>query len=244
VPITPVEVIAAFVAVTVGAVVQGSVGFGAALVAAPVLLLLDRAFLPGPMLLAGILLAVLMSRRDWQSVDRRGVGIALVGRALGLVPAVLLVGALSDAAFSMVCAMIILAAVAVSVAGWHVAPTMRNTFIAGTISGFTGTLASMGGPPMALLYQHEAADKLRGTIALYFVLGGLLSLSALTVTGHFGHHELALAAVLVPGIVLGFLLSRFTAPLLGPRRMRPAVLIVSAATAVLVLLRAVGAAYW
>jgi hypothetical protein len=238
VPVTPVEAAVAFFVITCGAVVQGSVGFGAALVAGPFLLLLDRSFLPGPMVLAGTTLGAMMGLREWHAVNRPGVAVALGGRLIGLTPAVLLMGLLSDAQFAIACATIILAAVVVSVAGWHVKPTLRNTFIAGAISGFTGTLAAIGGPPMALLYQHETGDRLRGTIAVFFFLGGILSIVALALSGHFGLRELALSAVLLPGVVVGFLLSRFTAPLLDAGQTRPAVLVVSTAAAVLVLCQA------
>lgn len=237
-PVTPTEAAVAFAIVTLGSVVQGSVGFGAAMVSGPVLLLLDRAFIPGPMLSAGMTLAILMSWREGHAVDRPGVAMALGGRAIGLVPAVLLVGMLSDAVFSMVFAALVLTAVVLSIAGWHVRPTLRNALVAGTISGFTGTLAAIGGPPMAILYQHEAGERIRGTIAVYFVVGGMLSLTALALAGHYGRQELALTAVLLPGVLTGFLLSHFTAPLLDAGHTRPAVLIVSTATAIVVIFRA------
>ena len=67
-----------------------------------------------------------------------------------------------------------------------------------------GTASSIGGPPMALVYQHGPGDRLRATLGAYFVAGATMSLSALAVVGRFGPTEAWLGAALVPGIVLGF----------------------------------------
>ena len=154
-------------------------------------------------------------------------------------PAVLAFGALSATTFSCIFAALILLAVLLSLAGWTIRPTPRNTFLVGTVSGFTGTFASMGGPPMALLYQNEPGSRLRATLAVFFVVGGILSLTALSFVGHFGKYQLLLTAILLPGVFVGFLLSRLTAPFLDAKNTRPAVLIVSCLAALVVLGRVI-----
>jgi len=239
VPLSPIEIAIALTAIVAGAVVQGSVGFGAGLIAAPVLLIIDQDFVPGPMLAASWSIAVLMGWHEWRAIDWKGAGIALGGRTLGMFPAALALGALSASAFSCIFATLILLAVFLSLVGWTIQPTSRNTFLVGMVSGFTGTFASMGGPPMGLLYQNEPGSRLRATLAVFFVFGGILSLTALSLTGHFGKHQLLLAAILLPGTFVGFFLSRFTAPLLDAKTTRPAVLIVSCLSALVVLGRAI-----
>ena len=242
-PVTPTIALLAFIASFFGALVQGSVGYGAAIVAAPLLVLLDRAFVPGPMLAAGSVLALLMTRREWRAADYRGVSTAIAGRLLGIGPAILAVGVVPDAIFQMIFAGVLLSAVAVSVAGWKVTPTPGHLFAAGAVSGFTGTLASIGGPPMALIYQHSAGDRLRATMSVYFVIGGSLSVLSLWMFGEFGRQEMTLAALLLPGIFAGYLCSCFTAPLLDAGRKRPAVLAVASLAAVAVLIRAIRYTY-
>jgi uncharacterized membrane protein YfcA len=64
---------------------------------------------------------------------------------------------------------------------------------------------------MALLYQDAAGSRLRGTLSGYFVVGVVMSLSALVAIGQFGVTEFWLGLMLVPGSLLGFLISRHTA---------------------------------
>ena len=88
-PVTPAELAIALVLATIGSTVQGAIGFGLAVVAAPILMLLNSksVFVPGPLLLAAMLLTILIAHRERGSVARREVAIGTVGRVFGMIPA-------------------------------------------------------------------------------------------------------------------------------------------------------------
>ena len=44
-------------------------------------------------------------------------------------------------------------------------PNFVSVSIAGLFSGIMGTLAGLGGPPMAILYQNEKGSVIRGTLS-------------------------------------------------------------------------------
>jgi uncharacterized membrane protein YfcA len=90
---------------------------------------------------------------------------------------------------------------------------------------------------MALVYQRESGASLRGTLSAFFVVGVSLSVVGLSLAGRFGREELVLAFSLLPGILLGYLISRHTARLLDRGYTRTAVLFVSAAAGVVVILK-------
>jgi uncharacterized membrane protein YfcA len=110
-----------------------------------------------------------------------------------------------------------------------------GVFTAGTASGFMATAAGLGGPPVALVYQHSPGRRLRGTLAAYFIIGTVFSLAALAWAGRFGVDELRLSAFLIPGTILGFLLSHPAAAYLDGGYTRTAVLAVSALAAITVI---------
>lgn len=60
------------------------------------------------------------------------------------------------------------------------------------------------GAPIALLYQRAHGAALRGTLALYFLVGSVLSLVVLALFGRLGGHELLESAQLAPFMVAGF----------------------------------------
>ena len=76
--------LAANAAVAFGAAVQGAVGFGMALLAAPLLVLIRPELVPGPLLINGLALTLLVARRERDSIDLFGVKWALVGRVPGV----------------------------------------------------------------------------------------------------------------------------------------------------------------
>lgn len=237
--LTPVQMALAAAAMAVGAVVQGSVGFGAAVLAAPVVLLVDPRFVPGPMILAGLVLTCLIAMRERAAVDVRGIAWALVGRVPGSGLGVLVLLWVPPDSLQPVVAAMILIAVALAASGLRVEPRRGTLFGAGVASGVLGTIASVGGPPVALVYQHAPGPTLRGTMASYFIFSSSISLVALLAAGLFGMRELFAALVLLPGVVVGFVLSAWTHTLLDRGYMRPAVLALSTIAAVGVLVQGV-----
>ena len=236
-PVTPVELAIAIGMAIAGSVVQGSIGFGMAVVSAPILLLVNPLFVPGPMLLAAMVLVILMSLRNRRDVIVPDIALATVGRIAGTVPAAYAIGMLTPATFEILFAVLVMLGVVLSLAGWHVRRTRPNVVLAATLSGFIGTVSSIGGPAMALVYQHEKAPQIRGTLSVIFTIGTVISIAGLWWAGRFGPIELMLGLLLMPGVLVGFLLSRYTAGRLDEAHTRPALLAISALSAMLILVR-------
>lgn len=236
-PVTLEELAIACIVVTVGAAVQGSVGFGLAVVSAPILLLIDPVFVPGPLLLAAMVLVMLIAHRDRAETVSRDVPLGILGRLLGTIPAAYALAVLPASAYNLLFAAMVLLAVALSLLGWHIPPTPRNIVAAATLSGFTGTVSSLGGPPMALVYQAESGPRIRGTMSAIFTAGTIISLTGLWWIGYFGLVQLIVGLAMMPGIVVGFMLSRYTSRIIDAYHTRPAILTVSALSAVAILVR-------
>lgn len=233
----PTAYVAATLVVLVGATLQGSIGFGLGLFSVPLLLLIDPAFVPGPLLLASLVLTALVLVRERHSVLLADLKWAVVGRIAGIGIALAALTLVPKEQIAVLFGSLVLAAVLLSVSGLHVAVRPGTLMGAGLLSGFMGTAVSIGGPPMALLYQRETGSRLRGTLAAYFMIGVSLSVVGLALIGRFGREEIVRAAVLVPGIVVGAYISHFTARVLDRGYIRTAVLVLSAASAVVVVLR-------
>lgn len=223
--------------VACGAALQGSVGFGLGMFAVPILVLIDPRFVPAPLLFSSIVLTALLTRREWSGVDGAALKWALSGRVVGTAVAAAALTALSDRTLGITFGVLVIAAVAMSASGLRLSPKRWTLVGAGTLSGFMGTTASIGGPPMALVYSREAGPRIRGTLSAYSLMGVSISLVGLAAVGRFTTREALLALFLVPGILLGFVVSRATARWLDRGYIRAAVLVVSAAAAVVVIVR-------
>jgi uncharacterized membrane protein YfcA len=108
---------------------------------------------------------------------------------------------------------------------------------AGTLSAVMGTIASIGGPPMALVYQHAHGARLRATMSSFFWIGTLMSLVTLRLVGRFGAAEVRLALVILPAMVAGLVVSKWTAARVDRGYTRPLVLALAAAAGLTVILR-------
>jgi uncharacterized protein len=220
-------IVLAGLVVAFGALVQGTVGFGIALVAAPLLTLLDPALVPVPLLLLATAHALLMLRRERGEADWVGVGWALLGRLPGIALGVLAVVVLPQRWFVVVVAATVLVCAGLSAVRWRPRPTAAALLVAGVVSGAGGTASSIGGPPVALLYQGERGPRVRATLGAYFAVGSLMSIAGLAAAGEVGLDALRSAALLLPFMVVGFAASTPARRLLDRGWTRPAVLAVA-----------------
>lgn len=236
-PVSLLEVALATLIIAIGAAVQGGVGFGMNLLAAPLLAFLDPDLVPGPAIAAAVTLTVLVAVRERASIDRRGVSFALVGRVPGTIAGALLIASIPEHGVALAVGVAVLVAAALNIARLPLRPTPPTLLIAGAVSGFASTVSSVGGPPMAVVYANEPGPVIRATLSMIFVVGGAMSLAALALVGDFGSKEALLSLVLlVPG-TLGFLASKPLAAHLDAGRTRHAVLVVSVLGAVAVILK-------
>ncbi len=232
-----VDAVLAALVMAVGCALQGAVGFGANLVAAPLLLLIDDRFVPGPTIVATGVLNLLVIRREGTSRVDPTIGTAIVGQVVGTVGAGVVLALIADDVLSLLFAGLVLLAVALSVAGWQLAKTRSTLAGVGVLSGFMGTVSGIGGPPIALVYQRSDGPTLRGTLARYFTVGNLVAIPTLIVAGRLGRDELLPIMVVVPGVLAGYAVSGWLAGHLDKRAARPLILGLSAATALAVLVR-------
>lgn len=227
----------ALLVVAVGAAVQGTVGFGANLVVVPVLAVVEPAALPVTPMLLVVPLAVAMVRREPHGIDRRAVGLLMLGRVPGTVLGSIVVARVAVETLSVLCGAGVLVAVVTSVLTTTVRVTPATTLAAGVASGAMGTATSVGGPPLALLYQHHEGPVLRATLAATFGFGTVLSFAALVVAGVVDPWHVALALALLPGTAAGVAASGWLARRADAGWLRPAVLAFAAVTAIVAIAR-------
>lgn len=228
-----------FLISTMGATLQGSVGFGLGFVAVPLLAFYDPRFLPGPLILAAVLLTLLLAYRDHNDIQLKGLKYALGGRFIGSLLGAPLLIIIPQTHLTLLFAIMVLIGVALSISGFKVDITNRNLLGVGTLSGIMATTSAIGGPPMAMIYQHFSGPELRGTLSGIFLIGSIIAIAFLMAVDYFGVVEFKLALLLIPGIITGFFISKFTARILDRGFIRPAILIFSFLSGTLLLLRTI-----
>ncbi len=235
--LSPAEISIAVFIVMLGAMVQGSVGFGIALVAAPVLMQLDPRLVPGPLLVAGVPFMLLLAWRERREMPLRSIGAPVTGQLIGIVVALGFLELADARVLSIGVAVVVLVGVCLSIWGLKLKVTRKNFLMGGFLAGFMGTTSSMPGPALALIHQHVSAARMRATLAPFFCVGGFFGLVGLVATGQMGREETVMGLWLAPAGVLGLVLSNWTAPRMRESLVRPSVLAFSSLAALTLLYR-------
>lgn len=229
------EYLAVLAAVTVGSAVQGTLGFGANLLGVPVLALFEPAAIPAATTMMAVPLASTMALAERGHVDWPGVGWLMVGRLPGTVVGAAIVAVVAAGTLSVLAGAAVLVAVTLSLVTTTVVVNRRTTVAAGLASGTMGTATSIGGPPLALLYQHHEGPVLRSTLAVTIGMGTVISLGGQAIAGAVHGWQLLLALSLLPGVAVGLLLGRVVSRRVDERWLRPAVLGFATAAALLAI---------
>lgn len=234
-----IQILICFLTVTSGAFLNGVIGLGMNLFVAPILMMVDPRLVPGPTLVGLLLLTVLMGLRERSGIDLRVVGWMAVGMLPGTALAIFLLPIIPPKMIALVLGAFVLVGVMLSLSGLRFPPRWWVLLLAGFVSGVASTLASIGGPPVAIVNQNLEPKKLRATLSSYFFLSGLASLIGLLLAGRIGTVEVGLSLWLLPGIFLGFLCSTLLIHKVSKSASRYFLLTLSASSAVILILRQV-----
>jgi uncharacterized membrane protein YfcA len=205
---TPAVAAALAAAVAAGALLQGSIGVGFALVLAPVLAVLAPQLVPGCVLLLMLPLNAYVVWRERGAVDRTGTLWITVGRCAGGVAGLAVLAALPAASLRIFIGVATIATAGASLLGRRFAIGRGAFMAAGVITGITETATGIGGPPLALIYQYHPGPVLRATIAACFFIGEVFSLALLAGTGRLPAGQWLAAAWLLPALAVGGLVSQ------------------------------------
>jgi uncharacterized membrane protein YfcA len=169
---------------------------------------------------------------QWQelkfAVSGRFFGSLLGALVLAIIP--------GEKAFMLIFGSLIALAVLVSVSGFTIPFNLKTVGIAGAVSGFTASITSVGGPPMAVVYQNQKAAYARPTLQTYFAMGSFITLCVLGVAGQVKLHDAMLAALLLPALAIGVFIGPKLRPFLD-KSFRPFLLGSAAIAAVMLIYR-------
>lgn len=238
-PVEPWALALAVVVTAMAAGVQGIVGMGFAVLSVPVLSLVDPDLAPVPQLLVTAPMTAWMAWHEREHIDLHGVGWIIAGRVAGAAIGLALLKLASDRMLDVLIAGSVLIAVAILGRGLTLPRTRSTKTVAGTLSGVAALVASIGGPPLALLYKDERGPVIRATLATIFTMGIAITLSTRILGGEITATDVRIAAVIFPGLVVGLGVSRLLRHRLEGAPIRAAILVLSTLAAVGLLIRSV-----
>ncbi|MGP6175117.1 sulfite exporter TauE/SafE family protein [Corynebacterium sp. A21] len=224
----------------VAACVQGSIGFGLGMLAAPLIVLMRPDLLPALILLLALVLSAATLLRDRGGVEWRVVLWTSIGRIPGSVLGAAAVALLPVAGLSLVLAGAVIIGIISSLVGWRPGHGPRAAVIAGAASGLLGTSTAIGGPPLSIILRDLPVAKIRSTMGAAFVIGSALSITLLSVSGSLHLEHVRAALLFLPAVAVGFLLSGLVNRHMNSRVLYLGAVGLSLMGAVVVILQSVG----
>ena len=235
----PIFLIIALIAIIVGSALQSISGFGLAVIASPILILINPSFLPAPILALGCILSLLSCVRYRDKLNLHNIKLALLARIPGSLLGIYLLILLPAAYFSIFFSLFILFSVALTYRHFRLRYCSRNLMIAGFFSGLMGTTTSVGGPPIALVYQNSDPSTARAELGLFFVIGTFMSLGLLWGSGNISDDQVQLTLPLIPAVFIGFALSIWLDKYFKPLYLKPLIAVLSLGSCSVILLKTV-----
>lgn len=228
--------------VTLASFVRGLTGFGFAIVATPLLALVYAPAMAVPLAtLLQIPSGLPTVTRDWSDTDFRAATTAWLGGVPALIPGIYMVGAISaDTMRLLVGAAVVFSTVALAFGTkLNRDPRSHELVCAGALSGLMQGAVAMAGPPIILLILSStwSAARCRATLSFVFLLLGSVSLIFGAIHGIVTMQSVAIAALTVPGLLLGQWFGTYLFERIDGKRYRGISVICVAIAGVLVVLR-------
>ncbi len=196
-------------AILVAAFVQGSTGMGFAMFSAPLVSLVDASLIPVMLLVLMLPLNSYVGWRERDALDWRGIRWISVGRFAGTFIGLWILLVVNLHQLSLLIGISTIAAALAALLAPAFDPNRTGLAAVGLITGVTETSTGVGGPPLALAYQHKSGPVLRSTVAVCFLIGEVISLLVLAAGGTIDATSVLWALALMPFLAVGSFVSRF-----------------------------------
>ncbi|GGX74631.1 sulfite exporter TauE/SafE family protein [Saccharospirillum salsuginis] len=225
-------------ALAAGCFIQTALGFGMAVLAAPIIVIIRPEWVPVALTVTALSLSLMNSWHHKSDIDWRAMAAPMITRLPGTILGAWILTLLPVAALQILVAGCVFIAVLVTAFGRAFDATPTRLGIAGFFSGLMGTTTSIGGPPMALVMQHGLASATRANLSVYFTYSCILSLISYQLVGLLTPELWLQSLSFLPAALLGFFAGRLAHDWVDTR-FRPLLLVLCSISAVMALAGAV-----
>lgn len=192
-------------ALFIGCIIQTSMGFGMAVIAAPIIVIFKPEWVPIILTIVAMILSFQNSWNQRSGVVWSGIVPAMISRIPGTLIGAWVLTLLAAQLLQLLVAGMVFLAIFVTLLAKPFAANKRNLVIAGFFSGIAGTTTSIGGPPMALVMQHGGGHTTRANLSVYFAYSCITSLISYQLLGIMTFELWLIGFSFIPVAFMGYL---------------------------------------
>ena len=209
--------------ILVSTTLRSAFGFGNALIAMPLLVLLLGLPSATPLVaLVGLFTGFLMLVKDWRQLEIKEVFYLLLASLAGIPVGLYLLVSLPEYLVRGILGLTLIGFGGFGLAGIKL-PVLKGSWLAlplGFLSGILGGAYNANGPPIVIysLLKGWEKEKFRSTLQGYFLVTGVLASAGHFLSGLWTREVLSFFLISVPVIMIGVLIGdRLTARIPGPK---------------------------
>ena len=222
-----------------GCWIQTALGFGMAVIAAPVIVLIEPQWVPVVITFTALPLCAINTWNQRDALDIKSMIVPLLTRLPGTTLGAWLLVQLDTTGLRIMVSLCVFLAVLVTLASGKFSATPARLGWAGFFSGITGTTTSIGGPPMALVMQHGHPRAVRANISLFFTYGCIVSIVGYSIAGLLNIKLLLESLSFLPCTLIGFYFGVRLRGYVDGAKFRPLILGLCTVAAVVALVGAI-----
>ncbi|MBM3944007.1 MAG: sulfite exporter TauE/SafE family protein [SAR202 cluster bacterium] len=228
-----------------GATLQGTIGFGLALTAVPLLSIMASPKLVVPaLMILGTLSSLYLTYRARRSIDLKMVWPLVAGGVAGIPIGTYLLLSLDEDTLRLFVGVVVAVFAVLLLAGVHrkVRAERRASALIGLASGVLNGSISISGPPIVLFFANQRIprDVFRGTMVAYFTIVNVAAIIVFSATGLVNATTLRDVGVLLPAVLAGVALGQALSTRVPERAFRTIALVMVACGGVVASLSGAG----
>lgn len=221
-----------------GCWLQTALGFGMAVVATPIIVIIKPEWVPVVLSITALHLSAVNAWNQRDALHFTDMAVPVLTRIPGTMAGIWLLMQLNARWLQILVALCVLLAVFISLSSKQFKATPASLGWAGFISGIMGTTTAIGGPPMALVMQHGDPRTVRANLSLYFTYSCMVSLAGYAMAGMLSWNLLLVSISFVPCALTGFFWGIHARGYIDGGKFRPLLLVLCSCSACLALVTA------
>jgi len=219
----------------ISSILQRVTGISVGMIIVPFLALISYTLIPVPIVLASLTLTIMMTLQGKEYIDFKGSIKIFIGMLIGILTSIFIISTIKFEHLGAIFGLFILTSVLISLKVKSFKLKSSAIYFGGFLAGIMGTMAAVGGQILALIYQNHPLPVIKATLAFLYTLFSVSMLTIFYFYNHFNYSQFISGLFLMPGFIIGFLISPIFTKHFNPKYSKTIVLI-SATSGALVLI--------
>lgn len=219
----------------ISSILQRVTGVSVGMIIVPFLALIDYSLIPVPIVFASLSLTLLMAYQGRANIDFQSSKRILIGMTAGIFLSVLILSKIDFEYLGLLFGSFILLSVLISLKIKGFVLKNGTIYIGGLLAGIMGTMAAVGGQILALIYQNHPLPVIKATLASLYSFFSIIMLLIFYFYDQFSIEQLISGLMMMPGFIIGFLISPMFTKHFNPKYTKSVVLSMATIGALLLI---------